>query len=138
MENQILIDPAVKPDDNILENTLGKHYKILQEFEEKINKLSLALEWYYYRDAKSWLCKVQNKKKNFCWLSVWNTGFKLTFYFPERTIKGVYELDINDEIKKNTAEMKPVGKSHPVIISVKNKKAMNDGLKILRYKMNVK
>ena len=138
MENQIFTDPMVKPNNKILEKTLGKNYKLYEEFETKINEKKLALEWNYYTDGKSWLCKILNKKKNICWLSVWNTGFKLTFYFTEKTIDGIYELDIENEIKVNAQEMKPVGKLRPVIFLIKNKKLMNNGLKMLEYKMQLK
>ena len=135
MENLILTDPMVNPDDAVLEETLGKVYKMYQEFTAKINEQKLVLEWNYYKDEKSWLCKVLNKKKNICWLSIWNTGFKLTFYFTEKTIEGVYKLDINTEIKESAKTMKPVGKLRPLLILITNNKIMNDGLKIIEYKI---
>jgi hypothetical protein len=138
MENQILTDPMVKPENNVLEAALGKNYKLYTEFANKINQLNLILEWNYYNDGKSWLCKILCKKKNVCWLSVWNTGFKLTFYFTEKTIEGIYELDIDNEIKDAAKNMKPVGKFHPVIILIKNKKLINIGIKLLEYKMSIK
>ena len=109
MDEQILTDPMVEPKDNVLENVLGKKYKLFIEFSEGIKEKDFIVQWNYYKDGKSWLCKVLNKKKNLCWLSVWNTGFKLTFYFMEKNIEGIYNLDINDEIKKNAKEAKPVG-----------------------------
>jgi len=138
MEEKILIDPAVKPEGEILEAALGKNYKLFVEFEKIITGQNLVPEWHYYNDGKSWLCKILDKKKNLCWLSVWNTGFKLTFYFPEKAINGVYELDLSDETKTAAKETKPVGKSHPVMLLLKNKKIMNDGLKILEYKRKLK
>jgi hypothetical protein len=138
MEQKLLTDPLVKPEDIVLEDVLGKSYPLFTEFVNKINELNLVLEWTYYNDAKSWLGKVLNKKKNLCWVSVWNTGFKLTFYFPESAIDEVYQLDIDNEIKNNAREIKPVGKSHPVIILVKNKKYIKNGLKILEYKKSLK
>lgn len=137
MENKIFTDPLEKPNNKNLESALGKNYTLLMEFEKKIAEQNLVLEWNYYNDGKSWLCKVLHKKKNFCWLSVWSTGFKLTFYFPERAMDGFYDLDISDEIKMAAKEMKPVGKSHPVILLIKNKKIMNDGIKILEYKRKI-
>jgi hypothetical protein len=137
MEKQILTDPLLKPED-VLESVLGKKYKTYTEFVNKISGLGLVPEWNYYRDGKSWLCKILNKKKNLCWLSVWNTGFKLTFYFTEKTIEGIYELDIHEDIKKTAPETKPVGKFRPVILLIENKKILNDGLKILEYKMGIK
>ena len=138
MEKLLLLDPMVNPDNEVLKATLGKGYKIYQEFAEKINDKKLVLEWNYYNDQKSWLCKVLQKKKNMCWLSIWNTGFKLTFYFTEKTIEGIYELDINNKIKNSAKAMKPVGKLRPVILLIENTKLLNDGIKILEYKMELK
>jgi len=138
MEKQILTDPMIKPDNTVLEAVLGKKYLLYKEFVEKISLINLFPEWHYYNDGKSWLCKILNKKKNLCWLSVWNTGFKLTFFFTEKTIDGVYELDISDEIKKTAQEAKSLGKLLPVVFLVKNKKSINDGIKLLEYKMTLK
>ena len=137
MENLILTDPMIDPEDNILEKALGKKYKLFTEFVNKISEQKFFPEWHYYNDSKSWLCKILNKKKIYCWLSVWNTGFKLTFYFSEKTIDGVHQLEISDKIKQSINEVKPIGKSHPVILLVENKSIMNDGLKILEYKFKV-
>jgi len=138
MENKILIDPKVEPKDSVLENALGKKYRLFTEFVNKISEKNCIPEWHYYNDGKSWLCKILNKKKNHCWLSVWNTGFKLTFYFTEKTIAGVSDLAINDKIKQDAAAMKQVGNLRPVVVLIKNKYLMNDGIKILEYKMNLK
>ena len=127
-----------EPKDTVLEEALGKNYKLFESFKQKTAEQNLALEWNYYRDTKSWLCKVLHKKKNICWLSVWNTGFQLIFYFPEKVIDGVYELDIDEEIIQAAKEMKPAGKSHPVRISIKNNRIIKDALKLLDYKKNLK
>ena len=137
-EKQLLLDPMLDPDDKILEAALGKSYERFKAFEKKINEQNTFLEWHYYNDAKSWLCKVLNKKKNLCWLSVWSTGFKLSFYFPERVMDGFFELDIDGEIKKAAKERKPVGKSRHIFMLVKNNKIMNDALKLLEFKMKIK
>ena len=138
MENQILTDPMIKPENEVLENALGKNHMKFIEFVDKINTQNLILVWNYYNDGKSWLGKILHKKKNLCWLSVWNTGFKLTFYFTEKTIKGIHELDIDDEIKNMVQKIKPIGKLFPIILSIENKKRMNDSIRILEYKMQLK
>jgi len=138
MENKILTDPAVNPDESVLEKALGKKFKIFTEFLDKIGEQNFNPEWHYYNDTKSWLCKILNRKKNYCWLSVWNTGFKLTFYFTEKAIDGVCALDINDNIKKTITSINSAGKLRPVIFLVENKSRINDGLKILEYKISLK
>jgi hypothetical protein len=138
MENHVLTDPAVKPENNVLENVLGKNFSLYKGFVDKINGKNLTLEWNYYKDGKSWLCKILNKNKNICWLSIWNTGFKLTYYFNQKTINGISKLEINNDIKNIIKEIKTIGKLHPIILLIKNKKIMNDGIKLLEYKMTLK
>jgi len=137
-ENKILTDPMVKPEDDVLEKALGKNYRLYCEFTDKIKTKNLIPEWHYYNDGKSWLGKILYKKKNLCWLSVWNTGFKLTFYFTEKTLTGVYTLEIDDEIRKTAKETKFIGKLSPIMLLIKNKKVMSDAIKLLEYKMTLK
>jgi len=138
MEIQLFKDPTVKPENNNLKEVLGKNYLHYKEFMERITAKNLLPEWNYYNDGKSWSCKVLNKKKNLCWLSIWNMGFKLTFYFTEKTIAGVNELEISEEIKKKTKENKNARKFIPIIVLINSKKAMNDGIKLLEYKITLK
>jgi hypothetical protein len=138
MDEQILTDPMVEPKDDVLEDSLGEKFKLFMDFSEEIKRQKFILQWNYYKDGKSWLYKILYKKKNLCWLSVWKTGFKLTFYFTEKTIEGIYNLSINDEIKKIARESKLIGKLKPITIEVKNNTKMKDGIKILEYKNKLK
>ena len=140
MVNEVLLltDPMVDPNNIVLEGILGKKYKTFEIFESKITEMGLILEWNYYKDQKAWLCKVLNKKKNVCWLSIWNTGFKLTFYFSEKTIDGVFELEVDNKIKTIAKEMKPAGKLRPLLFLVENNKIIKDSIKLLDYKIGLK
>ena len=138
MEKEILKDPLVEPKSNILENILGKNYKLYVNFLEKIDKQGLIPEWKYYNDTKSWLCRILNKKKNYCWLSVIDRGFKCTIFFTQETVNGIFEMDINENIKEMTKEIR-IGRKNPhVTILVKNKENLNDAIKILKYKLSLK
>jgi hypothetical protein len=66
MEELLLKDPNGFPENDVLENVLGKQYKHYQNFVEKLNEYKLIIEWNYYKDGKSWLCKIINKKKTIC------------------------------------------------------------------------
>ena len=62
----------------------------------------------------------------------------MTFYFTEKTIKGIHELEIDKTIKSIVDNIKPIGKLFPIIMLIQNKKMMNDGIKLLEYKMQLK
>ena len=138
MEKQLLREPMEKPEGDVLKTALGKNCARYMEFVREIESRNLIIEWNYYNDGKSLLGKILNKKKNLCWLSVWDAGFKLTFYFTGKTFDGLRELDIDGKIIDAAANGKMVGKLIPVIILASNKSKMNDGLKILEYKKSLK
>ena len=138
METQLLKDPMVKPEGKVLEEVLGKKYNLFMEFSGKLSEQNLMIEWNYYNDGKSWLGKLLCKKKNLCWISVWNTGFKVGIFFTEKTIAGVHELEIDDEIKNMAINARQTGKIIPIVLLIGSKKRMNDCLKILEYKKQLK
>ena len=138
MENQMFTDPMIKPENKSLEKALGKKYNLFADFVSKLHEQNLMIEWNYYNDGKSWLGKILHKKKNLCWVSIWNTGIKTTFFFTKKTINGIHELEIADETKNMAANSRQTGKLIPIIILIANKKKMNDSLKILEYKKQLK
>jgi hypothetical protein len=137
MENQIFTYPSVKPEGEVLEKALGKKYNLFMDFVNKLNEQNLMIEWNYYNDGKSWLGKILHKKKNLCWVSIWNTGFKTTFFFTEKTINGIHELEIDDEIKNMAKKPEQGRKFISIILLIANKKIMKDGIKILEYKKTI-
>ncbi|MDR0373532.1 MAG: DUF3788 domain-containing protein [Nitrososphaerota archaeon] len=134
MEKQSLTDERVYPDKSVIEAALGTaQFNIFLKFIENIEALNLSVEWRYYNDGKAWLGKILTKKKNIAWLSVWNVGFKVTVFFTEKTIEGFKALEIT------TAKVeKPTGKLLPIITTVKDDAALNDVIKILGYKIQLK
>ena len=140
METRTLTDPAVSPSRKVLEHALGKAYSAYEDLMNTItgNNYALTPLWHYYNDGKAWLCKVQYKKKTVFWLSVWNQYFKLGFYFTEKNGKGIFDLDIDEVIKKEFKEHKPVGKLLPLVLSITKKAQLKDALKIIEYKKNLK
>jgi len=137
-ETQPQTDPMIDFNNNdILQNVLGKNFKLYNEFITKLNKKSLNCEWRFYKDG-GWLGKVMYKKKNLCWGFIENSGFGLSFLFTEKTINGVYELQINDDIKNIARETKPTGKFHSIQLLIVNKKYLSEAIKLLEYKMTLK
>jgi hypothetical protein len=69
---------------------------------------------------------------------VWNGFFKTTFFFLERHLAGIAELDISEQIKEDFCRMKPVGKLLPMLISINNQEQLADLLKIVKFKKEAK
>ena len=138
-EKPLLTEGAIYPTNEVLKNVLCDSYDVFEELTNKItNDFGLVLEWNYYKDQKSWLCKVLNKKKNIFWLSIWDKFFKATFFFTEKHLEGFAVLDISENIKENLCLSKPVGKLLPLLLSIDNKEQLNDLLKVITFKKSLK
>ena len=140
MEVQLLREKEIFPSREVLQDVLGKVYDVWAELETRVtqSELALTLDWSYYRDGKSWFCKVCHKKKTVFWLSVWEGFFKTAFYFAEKHLKGIADLDISEQIKEDFYEMKPIGKLLPMVISIDQQEQLADLLKIVKFKKEVK
>ena len=136
MEVQLLREQKIFPSREVLQDALGKAYDVWAEFETRITQgdFSLTFEWRFYNDGKSWLCKVCHKKKTVFWLSVWDEGFKTTFFFLERHLAEIAELDISEQIKEDFCRMKPIGKLLPMVINIDKQEQLVDLLKIVKFK----
>jgi len=139
-ETILLRDKEIEPTDEVLENALGKElFTIYQEIVQIFtDEFSLVLHWRFYKDGKSWLCKVVYKKKTILWLSVWENYIQTAFYFTEKTRNGVLELGIDMNIKETFSAVKPVGKLMPLIIDIDHQKQIEDLKKVIKYKKGLK
>jgi hypothetical protein len=140
MDKPLLKDPTVPPSPEVLKNVLGAGYQVYEKMLEAItgDPYGLVTEWRYYNDGKAWLCKALYKKKTVFWLSVWDGFFETAFYFAERDIRGIHELEIDDSIKEKLKKTEPVGKLHPVVLVIDTAGKISDLLKIIEYKKGLK
>ena len=137
METQLLRDPEIFPSKEVLEDILGEVYSVLEELETILthDEFALSFNWHYYKDGKSWLCKVCHKKKTVFWLSIWDGFFKTSFFFLERHLEGIAALQIADSSYKMEKEW---GKMLPMIFSINDKKQLPDLLKVIEFKKKSK
>jgi len=140
MEVQLLKEQEIFPSREVLQDVLGKVYDVWAELETRVtqDELALTLDWNYYRDGKAWLCKVCHKKKTVFWLSVWEGFFKTGFYFTEKHLAGIADLDISEQIKEDFCRMKPIGKLLPMVINIDQQEQLVDLLKIVKFKKEAK
>ena len=133
MEVQLLREQDIFPTKEVLKHTLGRVYEVLEALETEVTdgKFALTLDWNYYRDGKSWLCKVCNKKKTVFWLSVWEGCFKTSFFFLGRHLEDIAALGIDDTCYHIEKEW---GKMIPVIFTVNDKKQIPDLMKMIEFK----
>ena len=136
MDQIMLTDPEVSPTAELLEKILAGSYPAYEAMMASVTAPECGLEaqWRYYKDGKAWLCKMVFKKKTVFWLSVWDGFFKTGFYFVERHLRGIMDLDIDPQIKEALSKAKPFGTMYPVTMEMRNKEQIGDLLILIGYK----
>ena len=139
-ETRPLGDPDTYPDADLLKAVLKRRHATFDKLVEVTTQapFNLIYEWRYYRDGKSWLCKIQHRRKTVAWLSVEQTCFTVAFYFTEKTGGGVFDLPISETIKQDFKSVAPVGKMRPVIVRMQRQSQLRDLQKLMTYKMSLK
>jgi len=136
MEKRLLTDPEIIPERKELSFAMGDVFPILDHLFTTISNPEIGLhhEWRYYNDGKSWLCKVQYKKKTVFWLSVWESFFSVSFYFLEKHLDELFELPIDPSLKEQLNKANANGKFIPLTLTIKTTTDLDDVLILVDYK----
>ncbi|MBF4694310.1 DUF3788 family protein [Fusibacter ferrireducens] len=138
-EGKILLnDPDVYPDEDILKCELGEMYKHYLSLIELFDTYGLTYTWRYYNDGKSWLCKVEHKKRTIVWVSIWTDLIKAGFYFSAKHIHKVGALDIAARIKEQIPTEDNVKRLNECMFEIKDKELLPDFEKVLNLKIKCK
>lgn len=109
------------PEDTVLTRCLGEAKHAWDTFME-ILKTEFPLiqsDWRYYKDGKSWLCKVTKKKKTICWVGVFENMFKTTFYLTDKAADLISGSQLDQKYKDQFKNGKYYGKIKGVSIEVR-------------------
>ncbi|GAB3422361.1 DUF3788 family protein [Niabella aquatica] len=135
---QLLKDPEQKPDEVLLKRILNKDiFEIIQNVGKTFILMDIDFQWRYYNDGKAWLGKAIYKSKTVVWISVWDDFIKASFYFSAKTRQGVLSMDLNEELKTTFSSTTPVGKLIPLILDIKDEKALQNFIQIIGYKKSL-
>ncbi len=135
INNIELKDKDLFPDATVLESVLGPSYSYYLTLLDLFDENDMTHEWRYYLDGRTWLCKVQKKKKTIIWMSAWPGYMQATVYVPEARIPEISALDLSERAKARIAETKHVGKSLPCIFEIRDAQAIRDLNTVMQRKM---
>jgi len=140
MEQPVLSDANQYPSEDIIFSHIGKAGALWISLFEHIhaNHPDFAQEWRYYRDGKSWLLKVTQKKKTIFWLSIIKGSFRTTFYFTEKAEEALMSSDLSDELKEKFKSGKQFNKIRGVTIVYAKKKDIEEAKILIGIKMRMK
>ena len=101
MLQHFLNDPNVFPSDAVLGRPLGRSKAAWDAFMLllKNDYPQMSVDWRYYHDGKTWLCKVTEKARTIFWVSAWDKFFKISFHFTAKAEAAISASGLNDELK---------------------------------------
>lgn len=140
MDRPCLNDKDEYPNIDVVTRHLGKTIAVWNSLMEilSLDFPSLATEWRYYNDGKSWLCKVTKKKKTICWISIWNNFFRASFYFTAKADAMIAKSSLDDKIKQHYFQNEVKGEINPVRIEIREAKDLNSARELLNLKERLK
>lgn len=136
MKGPLLRDEQEYPSDDVLAKCLGRAKSAWDALAIRLAKdhPDMSLEWRYYKDGKSWLCKLVRKKKTVCWVSIGDRTFQTTFYFTARNEGDIDRLPISQVLKDAIRAQPLVGKLKPATVRVRSEKQLGDVFTLIGYR----
>lgn len=136
---QLLRDVNEIPTSESIANGLGTAYDVYIKFLENLQQIEISLmDWRFYNDGKAWLTKGEykwitkrgtHKVKPIFWLSIWESFFKISFFFSDKIRDELLALPITKETKEVIKKAKTMGKTFqylPIIFDVSDEHQLND------------
>ena len=128
-KEQTLRNPDIEPSSEVIAKALGDANNAYIKFINELASHDIQLEWRYYNDGKAWLAKGLykwtgarggQKEITVFWLSIWDSFFKVTIYFPEKNREEVLRLPLDNKVKLMMADSKQMGKlrSFPLVFDL--------------------
>ena len=138
-DEPVLRDKSQFPTDKVIFSHIGKGkplwvalFKYLDDEHPDFTR-----EWRYYNDGKSWLMKVQHKKKTVFWLSVIKGFFRTSFYIHEKAAKIIEASKLSKDLKEQF-HAKGYGKLHGITVVYRVKKDVEFAKELIDIKLSVK
>ncbi len=140
MEQPVLSDADQFPSEDIVFSHIGKTKALWISLFEHIhaNHPDFVEEWRYYRDGKSWLLKVTQKKKTIFWLSIIRGSFRTTFYFTDKAEEELMSSSLSDELKEQFKSGKHFNKIRGVTVVHSKKKNVEEAKILIDTKLRMK
>ncbi|MGG5372923.1 DUF3788 family protein [Enterococcus sp. AZ196] len=124
--------------ENLAKHLSVENLSLYQQLLEELHNHSFKEDWNYYKDGNNWLSKILFKKKNLGWLSIWETGVKVTVYFGERVWPQLVANDLFHQLEANEASIHKTGKLTAVLLPLKNEESLQTAVKLINFKKNIK
>jgi hypothetical protein len=136
----VLSDKSIVPTDEYIFSFLGDRKFLWQSIMKHIAEsyTDATGSWNYYNDGKQWLYKFVQKKKTLFWGAILSGTFRITFYFGNKAEPVIDGSDLPQEIKDGFKTAKRYGLIRPISILVNNESDVENVIKLIGIKQNLK
>jgi hypothetical protein len=119
IKEQLLRNPDIQPSSDVIAKALGEANDAYIKLASELPGHDIHLEWRYYNDGKAWLGKGLHKwtgarggqnEATVFWLSIWDSFFKSTIYFPEKARTDILSLELDDKTRQMVSDSQKMGK----------------------------
>lgn len=124
--------------ENLANHLSEKDLLLYQQLLESIHEYSFQEDWNYYNDGHNWLSKILFKKKNLGWISIWETGVKMTVYFGERVWPQLVANELFSKLEVNEASIQKSGKLNAVLIPIQDEESLQVAVALINLKKTIK
>jgi len=140
MFQSLLNDPDVFPSDSVLSRPLGRSKPAWDAFMTLLKKdyPQMSVDWRYYTDGRTWLCKVTRKADTVFWMSAWDKFFKISFYFTAEAEAAISASTMDPGLKYSFLHPKGRCSLRPVTIEVRNKSDLQPIGELIGIKLKLK
>ncbi len=115
-----LSEEGVVPDEAALRGCLGDAYGAYLRILDLCEARGLESGWRYYRDVRSWLCRVTKGKHTIVWMSASEGLLRATVYIPERAAADFAGLDLEPAEKERFARARGARKAIPCTFDIRS------------------
>lgn len=140
IENRVLADKSIIPTDDYIFSIIGdkkEFWKSIMTYMTNNYKNSSG-EWNYYNDGNRWLFKMLNKKKTVFWISILEDTFRVTFWFSDKAQILINECNLPQSIKDEFRLSKKYGSIRAVTVKILDSRDVDNVLKLIAIKTNLK
>lgn len=124
--------------ENLANHLSEKDLLLYQQLLKAIHEYSFQEDWNYYNDGHNWLSKILFKKKNLGWISIWETGIKVTVYFGERVWPQLVANELFSKLEANEASIQKSGKLNAVLIPIQDEESLQVAVALINLKKTIK
>ena len=141
MATSIFDKKEEKPNDNDLEKVLKTNFNVWEDFVEYLQSKHevIETEWKFYNKNSGWCLKISNEKgKNIVFLLPNDNYFIVTVNMGVKTKQKVLKTNISEENKELIENAKVYVEGISVLITIRDKKDLEDVKTILNIRDNNK